>query len=97
MSNEWSFILTALIILDGIAILLIANEDILFETEDKFWKIIFVLFIPFFGAIIQLNFLSRGIEPQKKSKRCNDDSKTYELFNHDSSPTSDGDSSGEED
>ena len=92
MSQEFTFILAAIILLDIVAIFIIVNEDILYDPIEKFWKIVFILFLPFFGAIIQLHFLNNNYKPSKKCGGSNDDSRTYEFFNHDSGG---GDGGGE--
>jgi len=45
--------------LDFLAIILVINEDIFYEIEDKFFKIFWILVIPFFGAIFTMVKLSR--------------------------------------
>ena len=45
--------------LDLVAIILVINEDIFYEIEDKIFKIFWILLIPFLGAIFAMIKLSR--------------------------------------
>jgi len=59
MENIWVLLISFVILLEAIAILLVANEDILYEPEEKIKKIIFIIFIPIIGAIIELRKLDK--------------------------------------
>ena len=45
--------------LDLVAIILVLNEDIFYEIEEKFFKIFWILLIPLVGAIYAMIKLSR--------------------------------------
>ena len=69
-------------ILDFIAIILVINEDVFYEVEDKVFKIFWILLIPFFGAIfamIKLNSL-HNYTGTNSQHNTNDNSHTYEFF-----------------
>ena len=53
--------------LDFLAIVLVINEDIFYEIEDKFFKIFWILLFPILGAIfamIKLNGLHDSSSPK---------------------------------
>ena len=45
--------------LDLLAIILVINEDIFYEVEDKIFKIFWILILPIIGAIFAMIKLSR--------------------------------------
>jgi len=62
-----------LVMLDFVAIILVINEDIFYEVEDKIFKIFWIILIPFLGAIfaiIKLTRLHDGLSP--KSTKAED-------------------------
>ena len=56
-----------LVMLDFVAIILVINEDVFYEVEDKVSKIFWIILIPFLGAvfvIIKLSRLHDGSSPK---------------------------------
>ncbi len=41
------------------AIAAVIHEDVLYDSNEKFFKIIFIIFVPIIGAIIELRKLDR--------------------------------------
>jgi len=72
-----------LAMLDLIAIILVINEDIFYEVEDKIFKIFWILILPFLGAIYAMIKLHRlhDYTNQKydTSHNIHDDIRTYEF------------------
>jgi len=68
--------------LDLVAIILVINEDIFYEIEEKFFKIFWILLIPFFGAIyamIKLHRLHNYSKSECGIDSGNDHTRTYEI------------------
>jgi len=69
--------------LDLVAIILVINEDIFYEIEEKFFKIFWILLIPLFGAIyamIKLHRLHNYRDDEGDTLSHNDGTRTYEFF-----------------
>ncbi len=84
MYSLLAILIVAIILLDLAAIIMIANEEILYEPTEKFWRIVFVLFVPILGAVMMLSILSTGSKPNNNHMNNSDDPGTYECFHHDS-------------
>ena len=75
------YLYAGLIMLDFVAIILVINEDIFYEIEDKIFKIFWILIIPLFGAMYamhKLNTLHNYTGNQCSRGNINDDIRTYE-------------------
>jgi len=59
MEYIWILPIAFVILLEIAAILVVANEDILYGSEEKIKKIIFILFVPILGAAIELRKLDK--------------------------------------
>ncbi len=59
MEYIWILPIALVILLQFSAIVIVANEDILYSTEEKIKKIFFILFVPIIGAIIELRKLDK--------------------------------------
>ena len=70
-----------LVMLDFIAIILVINEDIFYEAEEKFFKIFWILLLPILGAVfamIKLNRLHNYKRP-KFELNTSDNIREYEF------------------
>ena len=76
-----------LAMLDFIAIILVINEDIFYEIEEKVFKIFWILILPFFGAIfviIKLNRLHNHASSKSDSLHdTNNNARRYENIHSD--------------
>ena len=59
MEYIWILPIALVILLQFSAIVVVANEDILYSTEEKVKKILFIIFVPIIGAIIELRKLDK--------------------------------------
>lgn len=68
--------------LDFLAIVLIINEDIFYEIEDKIFKIFWILLFPIVGAIFAINKLNNlhNYTGNNRQHNTNDNSQSYEFF-----------------
>lgn len=94
MEDLWILPVALLVLLDIAALFAVINEDLLYEPSQKFLKVIFILFVPFIGAIRELWLLSRYV--QYKESRGGNDSQWYAFWDHysNASISPDGDTSG---
>jgi len=94
LEDLWILPVAVFVLLDIGALYVVVNEDLLYEPSQKFWKVIFILFVPFIGAIRELWLLSRYV--QYKDSRGGDDSQWYAFWDHysNASVSPDGDTSG---
>jgi len=69
--------------LDVLAIILVINEDIFYEIEDKVFKIFWILLLPIIGAIyamIKLHGIHNYTSPKcDNSHNIHSDVRTYEF------------------
>lgn len=75
--------------LDLAAIAVVINEDILYEVHYKVFKVLFILFVPVIGAIVELQLLSRYAHSKNESAK-GDDTQWYAFEDHYSSDSSSG-------
>ena len=59
MEYIWILPITFVILLQFSAIVVVANEDILYSTEEKTKIFFFIIFVPIIGAIIELRKLDK--------------------------------------
>ena len=72
------FVLTLLIIINTAAINAVWQESILYSKNERILKMVFILMIPFLGAIVELYMLSKDY---KKSENYRfDEVKWYAFF-----------------
>jgi len=80
MDNLWILPIAAFILLDISAIYVVINEDILYEPSQRFWKVIFILLVPFIGAIRELYLLSKYAH--YRATGSGDDARWYAFWDH---------------
>lgn len=80
MENLWIVLVAIFILLDIPALYVVINEDLLYETHQKFFKVMFILCIPIIGAITELYLLSRYAH--YKETGIGDDVKWYAFWDH---------------
>ncbi len=66
---------------DLLAIILVINEDIFYEVEDKIFKIFWILILPIIGAIFAMIMLNRlhNYKRPKSELDTSDNIKEYEF------------------
>lgn len=75
-----STILYILLVIPSIVIVI--QEDILYSKEEKIYRILFIIFVPFIGAIIELKKLSSYIKEKEKMHKedVNENARVYKFF-----------------
>ncbi len=93
---EYLIIGTSLLILNLLASVIVVNEDILYTKKDRFYKILFILLVPFIGAIVELykSYQNRTFSNKyyKEKYNCseNNDVKWYAFWSKSDSSHSGG-------
>ena len=93
MEYIWILFVAFVILLEFAAIVVVANEDILYGKEEKIKKIIFIIFVPIIGAVIELRKLDKYARYTKDSN--GNDVMEYAFWDYYTSSQSFGDSSGD--
>lgn len=64
------------------AIVIVIQEDILYSKKEKVYRILFIIFIPFLGAILELKKLSSYIKQKEKMHKedVNENARVYKFF-----------------
>ena len=92
MEYIWILPIAFIILLEIAAILVVANEDILYESEEKTRKIIFIIFVPIIGAIIELKKLDKFARYSKDTN--GNDVMDYAFWDYYTTSQSSGDTGG---
>ena len=94
MEYIWILPIAFIILLEIAAVLVVANEDILYGSEEKTKKIIFILLVPIIGAIIELRKLDKYARYAKDNN--GNDVKEYAFWDYYTTSQSFGNSGGDD-
>jgi uncharacterized membrane protein YgcG len=91
MEYLWILPVALFVLLDLAALYVVIEEDLLYTAQQKFYKVLFILFVPFIGAMVELYLMSRDAKFRGDGYYPDDEVKWYAFWNYFSS---DGSSSG---
>lgn len=96
MEHLWILPIGLVVLLEIAAIIVVANEDILYSVEEKIKKILFIILVPVVGAVIELSKLDKYARYRKDNN--GNDVMEYEFWDYYTSSQSvgrDSDSGGD--
>jgi uncharacterized membrane protein YgcG len=77
MDRLWILPFALLILLDIAALYLVIEEDLLYTPSQKFRKTLFILLIPFIGAVVELYKIGRYLRMKNGDSGPDDGVKWY--------------------